>query len=127
MKYILKRKEFARWQAKEKLPDAALCQAAQEMENGLIDADLGGLLFKKRVARLGSGKSGSYRTLLSAKIDNRYVFLHGFAKSAKANISQNEKKALQFIGKLFLEFSRQQLEKALKSGVLVEVYCERID
>lgn len=52
---ILKRKDFARWQAGAKLPDSALCKAVQEMENGLIDADLGGVLFKKRVARPGAG------------------------------------------------------------------------
>ena len=43
---ILKRKDFARWQSGEKLPDAALCKAVQEMESGLIDADLGGSLYK---------------------------------------------------------------------------------
>ena len=68
MTSILKRRDFARWQASEKLPDAALCKAVQEMENGLIDADLGGSLYKKRVARLGGGKSGGYRTLLSARM-----------------------------------------------------------
>ena len=68
MTSILKRRDFARWQASEKLPDAALCKAVQEMENGLIDADLGGSLYKKRVARPGGGKSGGYRTLLSARI-----------------------------------------------------------
>jgi hypothetical protein len=77
---ILKRKDFARWQSGEKLPDAALCKAVQEMESGLIDADLGGSLYKKRVARPGGGKSGGYRTLLSARIGSRYVFLHGFPK-----------------------------------------------
>ena len=65
---ILKRKDFARWQVGEKLSDTALCIAVQEMENGLIDADLGGFLYKKRVARPGGGKSGGYRTLLSARI-----------------------------------------------------------
>lgn len=62
------------------------------MESGLIDADLGGFLYKKRVARLGSGKSGGYRTLLSARLGRRYVFLHGFPKSDKADITQGEKK-----------------------------------
>lgn len=42
MTVILKRKDFARWQSGEKLSDAALCKAVQEMESGLIDADLGG-------------------------------------------------------------------------------------
>ncbi|WP_079436283.1 type II toxin-antitoxin system RelE/ParE family toxin [Zoogloea sp. LCSB751] len=125
MTHILKRKDFARWQVGEKLPDAALCKAVKEMEDGLIDADLGGNLYKKRVARPGGGKSGGYRTLLSARIDNRYVFLHGFPKSDRANITQNEKKALQFAGKVFLELSAEDLSKALQLGVLLEVHCEQ--
>ena len=122
---VFKRKDFARWQAGEKLADAALCKAVQEMEAGLVDADLGGFLYKKRVARPGGGKSGGYRTLLSARIGDRYVFLHGFPKSSKANITQDEKKALQFAGKVFLELSAENLAKALKSGVLLEVCCDK--
>src|SRR5690625_907726 len=124
---IFKRKEFARWQAGEKLTDAALCQAVKEMEKGLVDAELGGLLYKKRVARPGSGKRGAYRTLLAAKMGKRYVFMHGFAKSTKANIKQNEKKALQYVGKVLLELSGKELIKALKSEILMEVHCERTD
>ena len=125
MTRILKRKDFARWQVSESLPDAALCKAVQEMESGLIDADLGGFLYKKRVARSGGGKSGGYRTLLSARIGGSYVFLHGFPKSDKSNITQDEKKALQFAGKVFLELSTEALSKALQSGVLLEVHCEQ--
>jgi hypothetical protein len=125
MTRILKRKDFARRQVGEELSDAALCKAVQEMENGLIDADLGGFLYKKRVGRSGGGKSGGYRTLLSARIGSRYVFLHGFPKSDKANIRQDEKKALQFAGKVSLELSAQALSKALQSGVLLEVHCEQ--
>ncbi|MBS0291791.1 MAG: type II toxin-antitoxin system RelE/ParE family toxin [Proteobacteria bacterium] len=125
MTRILKRKDFAKWQAGEKLPDAALCKAVKEMEGGLIDADLGGLLYKKRVARPGGGKSGGFRTLLSARIGSRYVFLHGFAKNDKANITEDEKKALQFAGKVFLDLSGEALTKALQSGVLMEVHCEQ--
>jgi hypothetical protein len=120
---VLKRKEFARWQASERLPDDALCKAVKEMENGLVDADLGGLLYKKRVARPGGGKSGGYRTVLSARIGDRYVFLHGFAKKDRANITQGEKKALQFAGKVFLNLSPADLTKAVQAGVLVEVHC----
>lgn len=122
---ILKRKDFARWQAHEKLPDILLCKAVSEMENGLIDADLGAFLYKKRVARPGSGKRGGYRTLLSAHIGGRYVFLHGFSKSDRANLTQEEKKALQFAGKVFLELSAASLSKALQTGVLMEVQCEQ--
>lgn len=44
MARVLERKDFARWQTREGLPDIALCMAVREMEAGLIDADLGGLL-----------------------------------------------------------------------------------
>lgn len=93
------------------------------MANGVVDADLGGFLYKKRVARPGGGKSGGDRTLLSSRIGDRYVFLHGFAKKDKANITQDEKKALQFAGKVFLNLSPVELTKALQVGVLIEVHC----
>ncbi|MGB6105295.1 MAG: type II toxin-antitoxin system RelE/ParE family toxin [Pusillimonas sp.] len=125
MRRILKRKDFARWQVHENLPDTVLCKAVDEMEGGLIDAKLGGCLYKKRVARPGGGKSGGYRTLLSARVGGRYVFLHGFPKNDKANITRDEKKALQFAGKVFLKLSAEALSKALRSGVLLEVHCEQ--
>lgn len=53
------------------------------------------------------------------------MFLHGFSKSDKASITQAEKKALQFAGKVFLELSGEALQKALQSGVLLEVHCEQ--
>ena len=120
-----KRKDFAKWQAHEKLSDAALCKAVLEMERGLIDAVLGGFLFKKRIARIGGSKSSGYRTLLSVHIGHRYVFLHGFAKSDKANITQDEKKALEMAGKIFLGLSKNALSTALKAGILLEVSCEQ--
>lgn len=125
MTRIFKRRDFARWQTGERLPDTVLCKAVREMESGLVDADLGGLLYKKRVARPGSGKSGGYRTLLAARIGSRYVFLHGFPKSTTANITREEKRALQFAGKVFLELPVGNLSKALQSGVLLEVRCEQ--
>ena len=66
MTVILKRKDFARWQSGEKLSDAALCKAVQEMESGLIDADLGGsstrsgwpapVVVKRRLPHTGIGR-----------------------------------------------------------------------
>ena len=121
---VLKRRDFAKLQRGEALPDAALCNAAQEMERGLLGDDLGGLLFKKRVARPGAGKRGGYRTLLAYGAGDRYVFLHGFAKNARENISGEEKRALQFAGRVFLGLSGSDFANALRSGVLLEVRCE---
>lgn len=125
MAEILKRRDFAKWQLAEKLPDTALCQAVREMESGLIDADLGGQLYKKRIARPGEGKRGGYRTLLSARIGSRYLFLHGFAKNDQANIAANEKKALQYAGKVLLALGVEETKLAIQSGILMEVCCEQ--
>ncbi|MGC4397707.1 type II toxin-antitoxin system RelE/ParE family toxin [Hydrogenophaga sp. T2] len=38
---------FNRWARKHGLADVALCAAVREMRAGLVDADLGGGLFKK--------------------------------------------------------------------------------
>ncbi|MDH1655886.1 type II toxin-antitoxin system RelE/ParE family toxin [Pseudomonas mosselii] len=122
---VYKRREFARWQLKECVPDHLLCRAVLEMQSGLVDASLGGLLFKKRVAGLCSGKRGGYRTLLSARIGSRYVFLHGFAKSDMANVTPAEQKALQFAGRVFLQLSPHALATALGCGVLMEVHCDQ--
>ena len=40
-------------------------------------------------------------------------------------MTQEERKALQFAGKVFLELSAEALTKALKAGVLLEVHCEQ--
>lgn len=122
---IFKRKDFARWQAAHRLSDEMLCKAVDEMCRGLVDASLGGELFKKRVAAQGMGKRGGYRTLVSARIGNRCVFLYGFAKSDKATITQEEQKALQFAGKVFLDLSPLALGRAILAGVLMEVCCEQ--
>jgi hypothetical protein len=122
---IFKRKDFARWQIAHRLGDEVLCKAVDEMCRGLLDASLGGELFKKRVAAHGAGKRGGYRTLLSVRIGNRCVFLHGFAKFDKANITHEEQKALRFAGKVFLDLSTLALSRALQAGVLMEVCCEQ--
>lgn len=125
MAHVLKRKDFACWQMAERISDAVLCKVVAEIENGLIDADLGGCLYKKSVARPGAGKSSSFRTILSARIGHRFVFLHGFAKSARASITRDEVKALRFAGRVFLDLSAGALSEALELVVLVEVQCEQ--
>lgn len=52
-------KWFHKWADKAGLTDAALVAAVVEMESGLIDANLGGHVMKKRVALPDRGKRGS--------------------------------------------------------------------
>ncbi len=122
---VFKRKAFKRWQANEGLSDLLLCNAAFEIENGLIDAHLGGLLFKKRIAREHGGKRDGHRTILSARIGDRCIFLLGFSKSERANITSDETKALRHIGRVILDMTPSELQLAVAAGVLMEVDCEQ--
>jgi hypothetical protein len=68
---IFTTKWFMQWAAKEGLTDEALRTAVAEMEQGLIDASLGGHVYKKRVGVQGRGKRGGVRTLLAFKTDDK--------------------------------------------------------
>ena len=65
MRRVFKTRHFSRWMRKTELSDRVLCVAVSEMEKGLIDADLGGSVVKKRIPLPGRGKSGSTRILVA--------------------------------------------------------------
>jgi hypothetical protein len=108
------------------LPDVALCQAVAEMAEGLVDADLGGCLVKKRVALPGQGKRGGARTVVATKMADRWFFLYGFAKNERANIHRDDLKVLQEVAKDLLGFDDRQLAVAIAVGEIVEV-CDGND
>lgn len=82
MSRIFKTRSFNRWLRKSGLSDEVLHQAVEEMERGLIDADLGGHVIKKRIALPGRGKRGSTRTLIGTNFKDRWFFLYGFKKTS---------------------------------------------
>jgi len=119
-----KSKSFARWARGERLDDMRLCAAIREMESGLWDANLGGHVFKKRLASAQRGKRGAYRTLLAYRQGDTAVFLFGFAKNDRGNISEREKEALKKLAKLYLGFTVEEWKTAVMSGELIEVNCD---
>jgi len=118
---IFKTKPFGRWAQKEGLADAALRQAVRELQNGLVDADLGGQVYKKRVGLAGRGKRGGVRTLIAFQHQGRAVFLYGFAKNERANIGERELKGLRLLAGELLSYSDRALAKAIGAGALTEV------
>ena len=120
---IYKTKVFDRWANEQGLTDQSLCQAIKEMIAGLIDADLGGGLYKKRVARTGKSKSGGFRTLVATNKGDRWIFVFGFAKNERDNINKKEKDALKKLANYYLSLSLQSLLKAQQSIELIEVNC----
>lgn len=57
------------------------------MRQGLIDADIGGGLLKKRVALPGRGKRGSARVIVATKVGRYWFFLFCYEKNARATIN----------------------------------------
>ncbi len=106
---------------KAKLADQALCLAVSEMENGLIDADLGGGVVKKRIALPGRGKSGSTRTLVATNKGGKWFFLFGFEKKERANITIEELEALRCLAKQLIDRTQDQLDEAILDGSLQEI------
>ena len=121
MSRIFKTIAFNRWQRKLKLSDEVLCKAVSEISNGLIDADLGGGLYKKRIALPGHGKRGGARTLLATNKRNRWFFLFGFQKNEREDITGEEREVLQELSSQFLSYSDNELNYAVKQGKLLEV------
>ena len=106
---------------KSELTQEALCLAISEMENGLIDAELGGGLVKKRVALPGRGKRGGARTLLATNKANLWFFVFGFEKNERANISRRELEALKAVAADLLELSPADLDSLVVSEALQEI------
>ena len=118
---IFKDRQFNKWAYKEGITDKLLRVAVAEMEEGLVDADLGGNVYKKRVALQRRGKRGGARTLLAYRIGKKAFFMYGFAKNELDNIDDKELKALKQLAAIQLGWNEEQLALALQHEKLFEV------
>lgn len=120
-KRVFKLKTFARW-AKKILSDEQLCTAAQEIQLGQYEADLGAGLCKKRIAVPGQGKSGATRTLVAKERAHGIFFIAGRQKSdpgtdfSDANVAQ-----AQVMGAALQKASAKKLDALIEDGVLKEI------
>lgn len=121
---IYKTRHFTRWARKAGLNDSLLKTAVLEIHRGLLDADLGSGIVKKRIALPGKGKRGSVRTLLATNHDDRWFFIFGFEKNERENISENELATLKKLAKDLLGLTAEQIAVAATEGSLLEVEYE---
>jgi hypothetical protein len=122
---IFKYRMFCQWAKSERLNDTILLRGVDEMMLGLFDAYLGGSLYKKRVARKGQGKRGGYRTILAFKQNDRIIFMYGFAKNQRENISSREADIYKKLAKYYLEIADSKINIMVDSGELFEVAYEK--
>jgi hypothetical protein len=94
------------------------------MAAGLIDADLGGNVYKKRVGMPGRGKRGGARTILGSNFRDRWFFIFGFEKNDRATVDARELVALQRIAATLLALDTTLLDHSLAEGELTEICHE---
>ena len=118
---VFKSKRFAKFVRHERINDAQLCAAISEIENGKIDANLGGGVIKQRIARPGAGKSGGFRSIILFRKGERAFFVHCFAKNELENIDATLESDFKDLAKIILSYSDAQIEILLENGKFMEV------
>ncbi len=118
-----KNKWFQKWVKKEGLSEEILHAVACEVVDGKVEADLGGGLFKKRVAKLGRGKSGGYRFIIGFRKGNtdRILFMFAFGKNERSNITKSEEEVLCSVAESFFSASDVQIDCMIRINELFEV------
>jgi hypothetical protein len=92
-----------------------------DLEKGSVEANLGGNVYKKRIARPGKGKAGGYRTIVYYKSGYRSFFVYGYAKSNRDNIADDELARFNKDAATSLGLTDEQVEARLKNGTLIEI------
>ena len=119
---VFKTQFFNKWQNKEsELSNDSLITAIEELEKGLFEANLGGNLYKKRVAMPNKGKRGAYRVIIAHKTkDNSWVYIYGFSKSELSNIGNDDLEELKKLSKDLFSIPIDKL-----ANILIEVKNEK--
>jgi hypothetical protein len=121
---IFTTKTFSKWQRKTGMGDQSLIKAIQEIQSGLVDAQLAKGLVKKRVAQSGRGKQSSARTLVATYFEDRWFFIFGFLKNEKSNITAKELQWLMIFAQQLLGLNEHELSIAIEVGELYEIKPE---
>lgn len=86
-----------------------------------MDATLGKVLVKKRVARSGGGKSSGYRTIVMFRASTRLIFLYGFPKNAKSTLTERELEAYLALARIFDGKTEGEIAALCEAGELKEI------
>jgi hypothetical protein len=89
--------------------------------NGACDADLGGGVFKYRLAREGEGSSGGARALIAMKVGQRAVLMFGFEKRDLENIRPDESKEYRKAARIYLGYTEEEITAIVKQRALFEI------
>ena len=117
----LKTKWFDKWAKKRRISDNMLLVAIEDLKNSLSSTNLGGDLFKVRMANGKRGKSSSFRTIIVFRENDRVIMVYGFAKKEQENLSAKELRAFKALAKDILSLSSEVLDEAIRDKVFIEI------
>jgi len=115
----LKTKWFNKWAKKNSIRDKVLSDTIHNISNNLGTVDLGAGLYKVRTAKSGRGKSGSYRTIVVFRESDIAIFIYGFSKTEKDNLSREELKNFKKLAKDLLSIGKQEYNRLIKLGEFI--------
>jgi len=110
-------KGFAQFARRMHVSDADLWKAVLSPP----DADLGGGLYKFRIARPGEGARGGGRALVALKVGHRAILMFGWEKKDMENINPKELKVYRLLAKTYLRFTEGEISIAVNDGTLLEL------
>jgi hypothetical protein len=119
---VFKNRWFARFARKEGIEDGELKAIVNDsLEAGQAEANLGGGVYKIRVARPGEGKSGGYRVIVYFRSGERTFYVYGFAKATIGNIDQKELRKFKENSRRMQALTEAQIAALLTDGTLCEI------
>jgi hypothetical protein len=121
---VFKYTRFSRFASKEGITDHELLEAVDQLEADQADANLGGDVYKVRIARPGEGKSGGHRVIVYFRNEYRTFFSYGFSKNDRGNISRKELKRFKEDAKNRLSLTDEEIEDRLRNGIFIEIIEE---
>jgi hypothetical protein len=110
-------KPFIRFARRSGISDAELWQAVNEN----FDADLGGGVYKFRLARPGEGSSGGARAIVALKAGLRVVLIFGFEKKDRPNIEIHELRAFRKAARVYFAYSEEEMTVLVRAKSLSEI------
>jgi hypothetical protein len=123
---VFKYPRFSRFAGKEGITDHELLEIVDQLEGDQADANLGGDVYKVRVARPGEGKSGGHRVIVYFRNEFRTFFSYGFSKSYKDNISAKDLKLFKHDAKKDFGLTDIEIKAWLDRGTLFEITEEDV-
>ncbi|MCL2379992.1 MAG: type II toxin-antitoxin system RelE/ParE family toxin [Treponema sp.] len=120
---IFKNTWFSRFAGKEGITDGELQAIVGLLESGKVGADLGGGVYKVRLARRGGGKSGGYRVIVFFRSEELTFYHYAYPKANRDNINTRELRVFKELAKRFLAMTDTQLTEAVRTRDFVEI-CE---